>query len=181
MEWSNLKVKQREDSSFSCAYLGGNFLVWATTWGLSLEGTNKIFIEIPEEKVYYVTYGEGVKVLSPRTWQVSSLVNSSEGLEGVAYDTLRNKLYWSSPYTIYRCNASDGSNVETVFSPTVCKFPSCLNTSRAIVRYSFVKCLQMDNFLLWPSTGSREISMLPRGVGSSSPVMEPPRGTWLVS
>ena len=74
-----------------------------------------------EVKVYYVTSGDGVKVLYPRTSQVSQLVSSNETLFGIAYDIMSNKLYWSSSNKIYRCDAIDGGNVEIVYSAGQCK------------------------------------------------------------
>ena len=41
---------------------------------------------------------------------------SAYNAEGIVYDTIRNKLYFSEYDNIYRCNADDGSNIETVFT-----------------------------------------------------------------
>ena len=80
-----------------------------------------ILFPAPTYEVYYVTYGEGVKVLSPETSQVSTLVSTTQILESVAYDTMRNKLYWSNFSHIYHCDPSDASKVETVLATTQCK------------------------------------------------------------
>ena len=66
---------------------------------------------------------DGVKVLSPQTSQVSTRVSTNVWILGVAYDTIRNKIYWSTIPNIYRRDANDDSSpVETVLSTSACEF-----------------------------------------------------------
>ena len=66
-------------------------------------------------QVYYVTDGGDVKVLSPSKTEVETVNTNSEALFAIAYDTIRNKIYWTSMYQIYRCDANScGGSVETI-------------------------------------------------------------------
>ena len=64
--------------------------------------------------VYFATSG-GVKRYFSETAEVEAVANSnrSDTLYGVAFDWLRNKLYWSSRFVVFRAN-TDGTNLETV-------------------------------------------------------------------
>ena len=76
-----------------------------------------------DDQLYYVTsYPEAINVLTPNSGVTTTLVSSNprEYIVGIAYDTKRNKLYWSTYDAIKRCDASDGSNVETVLR-SACK------------------------------------------------------------
>ena len=58
---------------------------------------------------------------SLETNKVSQVVNSSEYLRGVTYDSFKKKLYWSTNFQIYQSN-KDGSELETVLNTTERKF-----------------------------------------------------------
>ena len=49
-----------------------------------------------EPQLYFATRGDGVKKMLTQSPEVSTFVSTYEGILGVTYDTLRNKLYWSS-------------------------------------------------------------------------------------
>ena len=89
--------------------------------------TNPIACSLPsfafldsKAQIYYATYGDGLKDFSTQTSEIHTLLSSSEEFYGVAYDTMRNMLYWSNASRIYRCSASDWRNVETVLSTSQC-------------------------------------------------------------
>ena len=85
-----------------------------------------------KSSIYFATGFGGLKAYSMETLQTSTIVNSSEELYGVAYDSVARKVYFSSNTKIYRANM-DGTNQETVLSTTQCKstqhmFQSCTST-----------------------------------------------------
>ena len=114
-----------------------------------------------ESEIYYATCCEGVRVFSPQNSGGTSVVTSSEHLLGVAYDTLRNKIYWSSIPKIYRTDPNDPSNVEPVFNTSQCKLS---NNSAGLMpqleRSLLEKSVQTVNFEGWLLTGSVETSTL---------------------
>ena len=61
------------------------------------------------------TEGGGIKVFADVAQDVRTLVNSAEDLEAVAYDSLNDRLYYSSYVTIYRTNP-EGTAMEIVFN-----------------------------------------------------------------
>ena len=71
----------------------------------------------PEPAVYFATLGGGIKAYSTMDSKGSTVVSSTEGCEGVTFDSVRIKIYWSTwkGGKIYRANV-DGSEVEQYFS-----------------------------------------------------------------
>ena len=74
----------------------------------------------PEQQIFFSTGGEGVKSFRPKTSTVSTVKGNNEILYGITYDTIRNKLYWTSSFKIYRALV-DGTEVETVLQTQQCK------------------------------------------------------------
>ena len=75
--------------------------------------------------IYFATR-EGVKRYSLGTDVVETVADSSEGIDGVAFDWVRNKIYWSSGHKVFRAD-KNGTEVETVLGTRKCKSsPSCL-------------------------------------------------------
>ena len=64
--------------------------------------------------IYFTTDGGGVKAYSLETSTVTTIVASTENLDGIAYDPMNQKIYYSSPTNIYRAN-TDGSSNELVW------------------------------------------------------------------
>ena len=62
----------------------------------------------------------GIKAYSDVTQRVTTVVNSTENLIGVAWDPVHRQLYYSGPYVIYRTGI-DGAHVQTVLNTTDCK------------------------------------------------------------
>ena len=81
------------------------------------------FCIVPQPQLFFATNETGGKVLLPQNLEVFTFVSSNENILFVASDMLRNKLYWSSRFSakIYRFDATDGNNVETLLSTTQCK------------------------------------------------------------
>ena len=74
--------------------------------------------------LYFATEG-GVKLYSVDTSsEVTVVANSSTWIFGVAFDWLRDKIYWSSHYKVFRAN-SDGTEVKTVLDSDQCKSKLC--------------------------------------------------------
>ena len=66
--------------------------------------------------IYFGTYKGGLQAYSMSASEVMNVWgNSSEIVYGVTYDSVEDKIYWSSPDWIYKGNR-DGSQVETVFN-----------------------------------------------------------------
>ena len=60
--------------------------------------------------------------MSTKTYKVTRIIQQgSDTLYGIAVDTIRNKLYWTSSYKIYRSEL-DGTGVRTVLDTSNCKF-----------------------------------------------------------
>ena len=74
-----------------------------------------------ESRIYFATDTGGLKQYSFVSNQVNTVVNSSEVLLGVAYDSRIDKIYWCSSSTIFRANR-DGTERETVLNTTECKY-----------------------------------------------------------
>ena len=89
----------------------------------------RLILELEPTKIYFATYEGGIQAYSVATSQVNIIVNSTEGFFGIAYDSIRNLIYWSSWNKIYRANAN-GSGSEIVFNATACKFSSRSSTYR---------------------------------------------------
>ena len=70
--------------------------------------------DAPSE-IYIGTNGGGIQVYSEATHDERTLVNSTEELEGIAYDWANSALYYSSHTKIYRINPHD----TPIQSPTV--------------------------------------------------------------
>ena len=66
-----------------------------------------------DSKIYFATMGSGIKALSTKSAQVSSIIDQPESFYAIAYDRDRNRFYWTSSYKIYRSRA-DGTYVETL-------------------------------------------------------------------
>ena len=74
--------------------------------------------------IYFTTLdGEikagGINAYSVSTSEVRTIVSSNESCYAIAYDSIRNKIYWStySHHTVYR-SSPDGTEVELVFNVT---------------------------------------------------------------
>ena len=65
--------------------------------------------------IYLGTEGGGIKVFADVAQDIRTLVNSAEDLEAVAYDSLNDRLYYSSYVTVYRTNP-EGTAMEIVFN-----------------------------------------------------------------
>ena len=72
-----------------------------------------------EPAIYFASDGSGLKAYSVATSQTTSIISDRTTVYGVAYDSLRDRIYWSGRYTINRSD-KDGSNEETVFSSSTC-------------------------------------------------------------
>ena len=68
----------------------------------------------------YIATSEGLKRFSLDTAVVETVANSSDDIDGVAFDWLRDKIYWSSMYKVFRVNRN-GTAVETVLDTQKCK------------------------------------------------------------
>ena len=81
----------------------------------------------PAEKIdpgiYFASALDGILSYSILTSQVNTIVSSNESCYGIAFDSIHQKIYWStySGPKIYRANV-DGSHVETVLSTRQCKY-----------------------------------------------------------
>ena len=72
-------------------------------------------------KVGNKTAGE-VRVMSTKTSKVTTIIQQGSGtFYGIAVDTIRNKLYWTSSYKIYRSELN-GIGLRTVLDTNRCKF-----------------------------------------------------------
>ena len=68
-----------------------------------------------------MTGGRGLGQYSLETSEVKKIGNSTENLLGITFDSILNKLYWSSDNgTTYGAN-KDGTELETVLNTTKCK------------------------------------------------------------
>ena len=72
--------------------------------------------------IYFGTAGGGIKSYSLATSTVSTVVDSTEDLEAIAYDSTMNKIYFCrwDPGQIYRANM-DGSEIEILSSNVDCE------------------------------------------------------------
>ena len=61
----------------------------------------------------------GLMAYSVATSQTTTIVSDGTSTYGVAYDSLRDRIYWSTSSTIKRCDR-DGNNVETVLTSSTC-------------------------------------------------------------
>ena len=69
--------------------------------------------------IYFATMGSGLKALSTKTSEVTTVIESTEYFYGVAFDDVGKKLYWTSSYKMYRSGV-DGANVETLVDTMQC-------------------------------------------------------------
>ena len=70
-----------------------------------------------DRTIYFATMGSGIKALSTRTFQVTTIIDSTESFYAVAYDKKREKLYWTSNYKMYQSGA-DGTDTKTLVDTT---------------------------------------------------------------
>ena len=107
---------------------------------------------------------------------MSTIISTNDSLRGVAYDTNRNKLYLSSfddntkTSQIHRCDATDGSHVETWTMDRKCK---SLQIFLADQQRSNDKLLKMEGSLHWRLIGSPAISTLVNVRGACWRATEP--------
>lgn len=80
-----------------------------------------------EPKIYFAAWEGGVRAYSGLNSEAKTVVNSSERIIGIVYDSIRDKIYWSTPSTcrIYRANL-DGTGVETVLDTNQCESKPCM-------------------------------------------------------
>ena len=132
---------------------------------------------------YYTTNGTGVQMVSLQSSNVSTVVSSKENLRGIAYDTMRRKLYWSSGNYIYRCDATTGTNVETALSTSQCKFWNHLDV-KVIGDHTSQQWMQTGLSWVWLLTGLPGTSTLWQPTGTYWRVMvqsEEISAVWLCS
>ena len=74
-------------------------------------------------QIYFATDGGGVNAYSPSTSAVRTVVDSNETWEGIAVDSVKNRLYYSTFTSNSQiCRAAvDGSGVEALQSNTNCE------------------------------------------------------------
>ena len=60
----------------------------------------------PEPVVYFTTNLGGIQKFSRKTRQVATIWNSTEELEGIAFDSANRVLYWTTSSEILRSNMS---------------------------------------------------------------------------
>ena len=70
--------------------------------------------------MYIATAREGILSYSIGTSEVDQVLSSCEIIFGIAYDSIYDKIYWSTDYKIYRGSRSIGE-VEIVLSTSQCK------------------------------------------------------------
>ena len=72
-----------------------------------------------DRTIYFGTMGSGIKALSTKTSQVTTIAmaDSIESFYAVAYDKKREKLYWTSNYKMYQSRA-DGTDAKTLVVTT---------------------------------------------------------------
>ena len=76
-------------------------------------------------KIYFVA-GLEVKAISEKTWEVSSVMNATEDILGIAVDALRNQIWWSSEVDIYRSEIGGTGTVALSLDTAECKLQTCL-------------------------------------------------------
>ena len=74
----------------------------------------------PEPRIFFATRGGGIKLQSGE-YNVKTVVDSKENLNGITYDPVNQFIYYSSSDRIYRANM-DGTHVVTVLDSKECKF-----------------------------------------------------------
>ena len=89
--------------------------------------------EAAEPSIYFITGTGNIKAISLESFQVKKIIETtrsnnnrrggffaSHSAHGIAYDSIRQKLYWSSGSQIYRAYR-DGSGLEIVFDTSRCE------------------------------------------------------------
>ena len=88
---------------------------------------NREFIPEKDIPIYFVTEADGIKALWPKTLEVTTVINTTENLFGIAYDTARNHLYWTSGFQanksskIYRSKVEADGMAEMLLSTSQCE------------------------------------------------------------
>ena len=103
--------------------------------------------------IYFAT-DEGVQRYSLDAGDVKTVADSSEGIYGVAFDWLRDKVYWNSLNKVFRANRN-GTGVETILDTPQCKSKlSSFENPFGCEIFVLISYLQMDFFVDWHWIGS---------------------------
>ena len=105
--------------------------------------------------IYFTTCERGVSAFSVETNQTNKIVESTEVLIGITYDSINNKLYFSTFYKIYPANM-DKKGVDAVLNTDECEtiFIMLTAINSWIFSSFFVFLLQMELCMALPLIGS---------------------------
>ena len=125
-------------------------------------GTTSVKEGKAEPVIYFAAWVGGIMTYSPLKSEVKKIVGGWESCYGIAYDPITEKIYWSTNVErkIYRAT-TNGSQVETVFNATQCKYLLYFFKNDALFvafeLFIWMTRLQMEAFMGWRSTGQLEI------------------------
>lgn len=71
-------------------------------------------------QIYFGTSSEGMKSYTLKTSLVSTVIESSDYLLGIAFDPLKEKVYWCKEDAVYRADRK-GTGIETILNTRECK------------------------------------------------------------
>ena len=100
-----------------------NVATYFNTTGATREAGNKLRSAAHnvgnDHTIYFATLGSGIKALSTKKSELTTVIESTEYFYGVAFDAVGKKLHWTSIYKMYRSGAG-GANVETLVDTMQC-------------------------------------------------------------
>ena len=100
--------------------------------------------------IYFATYEGRIKAYSLANSRVRTVVDRKESTRGIAYDSVGNRIYWSTfwSYKIQRATM-DGLDVETVLSTR-----QCTHIFRLLVINIFITFPHLPSFSLLAQMGT---------------------------